>query len=102
MENQTNMAQSNATMNPNGSSVSDLDFSTTATVRNMESSDEPSTTNMNPSTGAGYPGNMSTGGYGGSANGPDDEEEYDEEELTVTDDDDDEDLTDDEDDEEAV
>jgi|GEM_PF-3680385 len=54
-----------------GSFASDLDFSTTAAVRNMESPTapapgEPTTTGMNPSTGAGYPGNMSTGGYGGS------------------------------------
>ena len=88
------MMQSNATMDPNGSAVSDIDFSTTAAVRNMESTDEPGTTAMNPSTGAEYPGSMTTDGYGGSASMPDDDDD-----LSDDDDDlDDDDLDDDDDD----
>lgn len=91
------MMQSNATMNPNGSSVADIDFSTTASARNMESDDEPATTAMNPSTGAGYPGSMTTDGYGGSASMPDDEDDLDDDEDDLDDEDLDEDDLDDED-----
>ncbi|MFD1140522.1 hypothetical protein ACFQ4C_05360 [Larkinella insperata] len=82
-----------ADMDPNGTAATDLDFSTTATTRNQEQS------------GASYPGEMSSSGYGGSASmptGPDDDEEYDEEDLTIDEDDEelDEDLDENDDDDE--
>lgn len=89
MERQTIEMPSTADMDPNGTEATDLDFSTTATARDI---DDPT------SEGARYPGEMSSSGYGGSASmptGPDDDEEYDEEDLTI--DEDDEDLDEDED-----
>ncbi len=66
MENRNgSIMQNDDIMSTNGQLASDLDFSTTAAARNMESSDDD----------ADYPGRMSTGGYGGSENMDDDLED---------------------------
>lgn len=64
MENQGNMTRNNVIDSTEGSMNSDLDMSTTAGVRNMESGSQQE--------GAAYPGDMNTGGYGGSRNTSDD------------------------------